>query len=103
MSFKTRLARRASALALLPTQEFAEQRLPLLLRHPGSLRFRRPDNVTTGPPRIDGLGGTDALEHLLRRRPAGPARNARRQIDVAPFRMAWRLAELVPLGEQAFD
>src|SRR5262249_11843303 len=41
--------------------------------------------------------------HFLRNSPAGPARNGRRKIDVAPFWMPRRLAKLVPVGEKAFD
>ena len=93
----------APALLLAPLQKFTEQRLSLLRRE--ALRSR-PCCSGRSKTRCSPLAHppwANALEHLLRDAPAGPARDRRRQIDVAPFGMARRLAKLVPFGEQVVD
>src|SRR5262249_52432389 len=45
----------------------------------------------------------NTTQHFLRNRPAAPAGNGRRKIDVAPFWMARGLKKLVPFAEKAVD
>src|SRR5262245_32797468 len=98
------LALRAVALLVAPLQELAEQRLPLLLREAADGRplvLQEARELAAHRLRVGHLFLAQALEHLLGEAPAGPARNRRRKIDVAPFRMPLRLAKLVPFVEQA--
>ena len=93
-------SRISSPLLLAPPQEFAEQGLAICLgqRPTGSPLSEEGLKVGTNI-FLRGRGRTtDPFEHLLREAVASPARYGRGQIDVAPFGMARRGLEFVPLG-----
>src|SRR5260370_31064628 len=78
---------------LLPLQEFAEQRLALILRrlHIGDALLLQEGRELRGSAslcRIDTIGLANSLQHLFRHAPPGPTRHRRGQIDVTPLREA---------------
>src|SRR5262245_39909167 len=86
-----------------PLQEFAEQRLALLVRHGGggaTLALEEARELGRCDLRIAALRA-HALQHFLRYARSGPARNGGGQVHVTPFRMPRRLEKLLPFGEQA--
>ena len=88
-----------AATFLLPLEKVIVQRLALLLgkvRNRGTLILLLPER----PKFATRIHLLHMFQHLLGDAPAGPAGNGRRKIDVAPFWMAVRFGELVPLGEK---